>query len=139
VNEYQIGKDMGILMARLEALEKKVGCGCGGHSAASTTVEVEYFGKQAEVTKESATGHMEKDISATKANCTGNGHLRSTSVPPTGYPSGPRYCQICCIGNGDDGWYYCYNTVNGQRVYVTRENGTSASVSCGGSTLICSC
>lgn len=134
VSEYEMGKDLGNLLARVTNLEKKVGCGCGGAPAAKT-IEIEYTGLAKE-TSEKATGQLHKDLTAHFATCPVSGHLRSTTTPPQGQPSGPHYCQICCIGAGDDGWFYC---TDAQGVYVTRERGNSASVTCGGVTRLCSC
>lgn len=81
----------------------------------------------------------EKSADTSRASCSGNCHIRTTTEPPTGYPRGYDYCQICCIGSGDDGWYYVCKVIDGKRVYATRQNGLSVSVTCGGRTCICSC
>jgi hypothetical protein len=40
MSEYESGKDIGSLMARMEAIERKISCGCGKAPVASTSTPV---------------------------------------------------------------------------------------------------
>ena len=133
---YNAGKDIGGILARLEAIEKKIGCQCRGQDQENSISDC----GPAKETDEEADGTMQRDKTAF-AGCGrfSTGHIRTTRTPPeNGYPSNVDYCQICCIGDGDDGWYYCHKTVNGNKVYAAR-GGVSVTVSCAGRNLVCSC
>lgn len=141
MSDYQVGKDIGNIMARLESIEKKLGggCGCGSNTEHGASFSL----GTAQVVTDAPDGELQKDTSleALLNGCGGssNGHIRTTRTPPeAGYPSNVDYCQMCCIGNGDNGWYYAYKYVNNQKIYAAR-GGLSVTISCGGSNYILGC
>ena len=124
MNEYEVGKDIATLQARVAALEAKLqtrDCGCSGK-------HIELRG-MAQETKEAPTPgiSMREDPDAdalSVADCT-DGHLRQKMV------NGVCYCQMCCGGR----WlYFCWD--NGRCVKCSDRPVT---VNCAGRNLILDC
>jgi hypothetical protein len=130
MGNYQIGKDVQELTARIENLEKLLkvkseGCGCNGES--ETVIEYLGMAKEADenaIVSEELRMVDDNDADAIATACS-NGHIRRKTV------NGKCYCQMCCGGS----WkYFCWS--NGTCVTCAHSPQT---VNCGGNRWILDC
>lgn len=127
MDEYQVGKDIAALEARIKALEARLGSGNCGCKDGPTRSGITMLGMAKETDKPgdpSITTRPDNGPDGISAAGCSDGHLRRVTV------NGVCYCQMCCGGQ----WlYFCYS--NGQCIQCPG----GVTVNCNGRNWILSC